>query len=595
MHLAEIPSVGRRVWIAAQRHPALASALLAALLTAPSLGGGFLMDDYMLLARARGESRVYAEPSGPLQLFELLSGKASDTLHGIDAGGLPWWSHPQLRMSFLRPLSSLSHYYELRHLSGLPALMHLHNILLYAALAALAALLYRRFSGSDAAAGLCALLFAVDYTHGAVVGWIANRNALLAALFGLGALWAHDRAYRQGNRAAAALAVGLLGCSLLAGEAGIATCAYLFAHALYVDPRSRARALLSLLPYGVVVLLWRAAFDALGHGSYAMGAYVDPGRHPVDFLWAVLERAPLLLLSQWGAPPAETRLLFNPLGQQLHLAGAYLFCLLAAWLFWPVLSRDRVTRFYLLGMLLALLPICATTPMNRLLLFVGFGAMGLMGELLREVRQRRTHLWPGPTKRRLMGGLAGLLVFVHLVLSPPTLAFQAAMPFGPPDAHERGLLLGPLQPGDGQRDLVLLNPPEVHYARVSLIMREARGLPPPGSLRPVAPGNAGMTIERVDDRSLRIRPDAGFCGSALRLFCGDIAPVQVGTRIAVPGLTVDVEALGQDNLPTVALLRFSKPLHHDGLRLLQWDGQRYRPFVPPPVGHSLRLAGHAIW
>ena len=43
-----------------------------------------------------------------------------------------------------------------------------------------------------------------------------------------------------------------------------------------------------------------------------------------------------------------------------------------------VVRRDRTARFLALGMIFGLLPSTGTFPANRLLTFVGFGAMGLL-------------------------------------------------------------------------------------------------------------------------------------------------------------------------------------------------------------------------
>ena len=52
------------------------------------------------------------------------------------------------------------------------------------------------------AAGLALLMYAIDEAHAATVVWISNRNAVLAAALGFGALLLHDRAARDGDRRA---------------------------------------------------------------------------------------------------------------------------------------------------------------------------------------------------------------------------------------------------------------------------------------------------------------------------------------------------------------------------------------------------------
>src|SRR5437763_1955506 len=74
-----------------------------------------------------------------------------------------------------------------------------------------------------------------DDAHGIVVSWIANRNAVLAAAFGFGALLLHDRAVRESDRRARIAAPVLFAVALLAGEAALATLGYLAAHAVWMQ------------------------------------------------------------------------------------------------------------------------------------------------------------------------------------------------------------------------------------------------------------------------------------------------------------------------------------------------------------------------
>ena len=70
----------------------------------------------------------------------------------MDKGKIPWWANSELKIAFWRPLTSLTHYIEYRFLENHVWLMHLHSILIYGLVAGMAALLYRRFSGTIAAA-----------------------------------------------------------------------------------------------------------------------------------------------------------------------------------------------------------------------------------------------------------------------------------------------------------------------------------------------------------------------------------------------------------------------------------------------------------
>ena len=88
--------------------------------------------------------------------------------------------------------------------------MHAHSLVWLALALFGAALVYRRLLGATWVAGLATLLYAVNDTHGPAVGWIANRNAVIAIALALPVLWLHDRWRRDGWTPGAWLAPLLL-------------------------------------------------------------------------------------------------------------------------------------------------------------------------------------------------------------------------------------------------------------------------------------------------------------------------------------------------------------------------------------------------
>src|SRR5262249_33613344 len=137
------------------------------------------------------------------------------------------------------------------------------------------------------------------------------------------------------------------------------------------------RGCVALVPYAVVLVAWRALRDHWGYGVRDMGLYVDPLTDPGPFAAALVARLPVLLLGQWGLPPSDVAAVLSPRGQTVLWLCALAF---AVWLFivcMPLLSTNRLTRFWATGMLLAMVPVSATFPMDRLLVLPGIGAFGL--------------------------------------------------------------------------------------------------------------------------------------------------------------------------------------------------------------------------
>src|SRR4051812_40779754 len=75
---------------------------LGAVLAAPSVAMGLVMDDYVHVAIMMG---VHALGT-PNDLFTFADGHTSHLQPFIDTGPYPWWTYPQLKLSFFRPLSS---------------------------------------------------------------------------------------------------------------------------------------------------------------------------------------------------------------------------------------------------------------------------------------------------------------------------------------------------------------------------------------------------------------------------------------------------------------------------------------------------------
>jgi hypothetical protein len=560
---------------------------LAVVLAAPSLTVGLCADDWLQLLVARNLHPFAGLPASRLDLFSFVGHDPRDTLLEMNAGVLPWWTDPAVKLAFWRPLSSLTHLADWILWPDHPALMHAQSLAWFAfALVAVAALyrrLFRAFGGGATwAAGLATLLYAVDDAHGPAVGWIANRNAMIAVAAALPVLLLHDRWRREAWRAGAWVAPLWLGVALGAGESALAVVAYLAAYALCLDERAtwRSRAL-SLLPYLPVVIVWRVVYHALGFGTAHSGVYLDPGSEPIAFLRAMPSRATFLLAGQLALPWSDLAVLWDfvsPTAARNVLVFATLIVALMAALFFPLCRRDPLARFFAVGALGALVPICSTFPADRLLWFVGIGAMGLIARWL-ELRPRA---WWSAV-------VAVLLVLVHLVLAAPLLAIRS---------RSMETVLKPLRRADasippsqtvGDGVLVLLNPPSDIFVAYVVIMRaaEGRALPP---TRWLATGTSPVTVTRLDERTLRVRPEDGFIPFiSERMLRRLDRPFARGQLIQLDGLDITITNVMPDGRPAEIVARFDRSLDDPKLHWAAWHTRRFVPWTPPPVGATVVL------
>lgn len=586
--MCESSQLGRARAFLASPRMILVAAGLAIILTLPSLRVGWVLDDYfhqLMLSRPDlldGQDRAAGDS------FRFMDGDPQRTQRLMDLGVVPWWTWPGIRAAFWRPVTAATHWLDYRLWPDSPARMHAQSIAWYGLLAAAVAILYRRIMGPVWIAGLAAVLYAVDDAHGMPVGWLANRNGVLAAFFGVAALIAHDYWRRAGPAWAGVVPVGLLAVSVLSAEAGIATCAYLFAYAVFIDRGTWKRRLVSLAPYVLVVIIWRVAWTLQGYGTQGLGLYTDPLREPAQYLNAVIQKVPLLIVGQWALPPPEVAVVIPTESVRWLWLGALVVTAGLVFLLAPVVRRSAVGRFWACGMLLSLLPVSATLPSDRLLFFVGIGAMALLAMFLQSALSAGTPRWKHTA--------AGLLILIHLIIAPVALAVRAGLPAGPSRMVDALHVRVPFDESLSEQTLVIVNAPSTMHAHYLAIMNPLAGRPTPKHTRVLSPAVPSVRIRRVDEYSLRVRPGRGYLNFPLdKLFRDAHHPLAVGERVKLAGMTVEVTELTADNRPAEALFRFDVPLDDPSLRWLSYKQREFVPFQPPPVGEAIILRVQWPW
>ena len=588
--------------LAQKLRPALASPrlvvrvmALVALLSVPTLFHGFTVDDHFLrgfLLRVPPWAQ-WAPP--PLDLFRFFDGDPAHERSLADAGFAPWWTDPTLHIALFRPLTCFTHWVDFTLWPRLPLLMHVHQVAWYLALVAAAAAFFRRVLGAGWPAGLAFLLYAIDPTHGVLIEWISNRNALVAATFGVLSLVLHDRARREGKGAlslasAACLALGLLGGELALGAAG-----YLVAHALFLDEgRPRAR-IAGLAPHLAVLVAWVVFYRVAGYGARGSGIYVDPGQSPLRFLALAAGNVPLLLQSEIGGISPDI-LVFVQHPSPLVYAGAA--ALVGALLLaLAPLRGDARARYFLTGALLSTLPGAATFASGRLMLLPGLGLLGLVA-LVAEGVVDRTLTWRPGLPRWAALYVAGWAGGVRLLLSPLLLVATSHQMIVLEHIIARyGDGLGDDPALAGQR-VVIVNAPDAFFSYYTLAQRRTLGRVAPDKLLVLAPGVRAMEIERRDASTLLVRSEEGFYRHGSELLTRSLStPMPVGTRVPYADLTVEVTRTDAAGVPTEALFRFDKPLEDASLRWVAWRGPTLAPFALPAVGEAQRIEAQtpALW
>jgi len=533
-------------------------------------------------------------------MFNFASGDVAATERLMDIGIWPWWTFPEIHAAFFRPVAVASHWLDYQFWPDHPPFMHLHSVLWFAVLVHATTKMYRRFLGYAWTAGLAALLYAIDDARGMPVGFLANRNAILATLFGVYAVICHDRWRRDGWAPGAVLAPLLFAVSLLSSEFGIGAAAYLFAHALFIDRGGLRSRVLAMMPYVAVIAAWRVMWTKLGYGIWGVGFYVDPLREPLEYLAALFERAPVLVLGQFLLPPSDLHLLWVDLGLKWPCsAGALAMVVVIAAIMLPRLTKNAATRFWACGALMSLVPICSTFAADRLLFFVGLGGFALIADFVATVQRPQTErglrAMP-PSAFASARTLAILLIVVHLAIAPLALAVRSALPAGPPALVEK--LQVKLHIGNEveRQSVVVINAPLPLLVGYLPQRRALEGLPVPAHTRVLAPCDPnGIVWSRPDANTIVIRPAGGFIAYSFdRLARDSDHAMAAGQRVELTGMTAEVLAVTDDGRPAEVAFHFDVPLEDPTLRWLCWGREGFEPTVPPPIGSQVALE-HNRW
>lgn len=143
-----------------------ALALVAFASHATSLGAGYLVDDHTHRYFARGET-IPGGPRGLWDMYRFADGGVG-VRQAIDEGFHPWWTSSSLKLAFFRPVASLLRFVEEKAFGDHAVFAHLVSCALFVATVVALHAAYRRWIGG-AAAGLAALLFALDDAHATTV------------------------------------------------------------------------------------------------------------------------------------------------------------------------------------------------------------------------------------------------------------------------------------------------------------------------------------------------------------------------------------------------------------------------------------------
>jgi hypothetical protein len=235
-------------------------------------------------------------------------------------------------------------------------------------------------------------------------------------------------------------------------------------------------------------------------------------------------------------------------------------------------------------MVLALMPLGATFSSDRLLVFVGLGAMALLARLFDAWIVDVTSSEGRPDARAVL--TAGL-VLVHLVEAPIALPGRAAQMEIFAAAHDYAAAGIPSDPGVATKTVVVVAAPTVMFANYIQAEREVAGVPRPERLYVLAGASSKIRVVRSATNSLTLTPEQGFVYTPLEQHYRGATSMRAGGRVVLGAMTATVESQTSDARPATVKFSFEGPPAR--YVFVKWDGGRYVPFELPAVGQAVTL------
>jgi len=565
---------------------ACAVLLLGVAVQAPSLWNGFFGDDYIQQAVLDGHMPANV-PLRPWNLYDF--GGLREWSEKSDAWTPIWWTLPGWQIRFVRPLASASIWLDHAVFGRAAWKYHVTSLVWYAIVLILALALLRSLGLGRPAALLGAALYACTNGAAMPVGWIANRNTVLATAATLAALLCVVR-LRSRWRVAAALALGAVavGCK----ESGV-TAFVLVAVWLVLEARSdgdagrRRRALAGAGLALAIAAAYLAALALAGVGTRSL-FYATPWREPMRYLanLAVLGSAGLLRLVT--PVSIDLRMMLPGVGTWLTMAGALLACPVA-FAVWRRTREHPAARFLAAWLVLSLAVEGSAPPSDRLLLQAALGSAGLMALFIQGTLARGA---TGTGAWRREKALAWALVVVAGVLSGANAAAQSiSLTMISRQLRER-VLATDVGPTVGRRlDAVVLQAADsmLPFLLTSTWWGEANRRDVRFSIFQM--GRRGLEWTRESDRTCTLRSTGApfLTGLFETVFRSGPRMPPVGQRFISPLFTAEVIEGGRAG-PRALRLDFHRSLDAPDLRFLVPDKSgRLRPIAAPPVGTTIRL------
>jgi hypothetical protein len=549
--------------------------LLGVALHLPALHLGFMADDWG--QQLTLEQPIAGSTMQPWSLYDFGTRASIAQTFGDDSV-MPWWTDPEWKARFFRPLTSVVLWGESELLGRNGPARHALGLLWQALFLTLAWRLFRTLGLTHGRALLALAVLACEDGAMMSVGWLANRNSLLEGVASAGALLAALRARERGGAACIALALGLGALAFGAKESGLAAwlgCLFLWARA--PAPAARRGALVA----GACFVLALVFLLAAGYGTRSL-FYPTPWGDPLRYarhLVGLVSGTPLALLGPWPLDALE----MVPGAFPVLTAGALVVLYFLRGPLGAAARRVPHAPALLLFALASLGIQACALPSDRLLFVPALALAPFVALLLEELCQGAA------AAARVWRVLGRALVVTSLPLSALFLVLRGALIAGL-SAQVAGVFATmELEPSPlARRDVLLLSSPTV----LAMLSPQAGWRFATGErqtrFHPLQMTRRGLALTRIDAHTLEIESlDEPFLTTPFEgVFLGaGGAPTRGEVRT---NEAFEFEFL--DGPPARRVrVRGREELGSTRYRMLAWREGRWRAFALPAPGERLEL------
>lgn len=558
-----------------------------------SLVAGFGMDDFAQLAMLDG---VYPVPRAPWDLFSFSKGDPAEVHALMSKGSLAWWSHPELKLCALRPLSSLLMALDVALFGHAAVWHHAHSLLWWSLMLLALAVLLRRLLPPRWAA-LALLLYALDECHTYPIGWLANRNAIVSATFCFLALHAHVRHREDGWARGRWLSPLLLLLGFCGGEYALCILPFFVLYELFSGPGSRGQRARALGPMLALFFIYVAVHRAMGFGSFASNVYVDPVREPLAWLDIARFRVPILVADMFLAIPTGKLALTPDLMKLQSNLGPVALAVVGITLpgVWRRLDARGRTRLLWLSLasIFAILPVSSSFVSARLLLIPAAGGHVIVAAMILDAGDR---LRDPAVRRRISTALrtilAAALLVAHMGLATWWGVEETRNIYRLNEGTRQAALLMPIDDErlPRQRHVVLVagDPMTLLYPA---LVRWVEGHPLPRSRWVLSMAPYPHLLTRTSDNAFEMAVVGGtmLMGQVERLFRRGAYPFAVGEQVRLDGMTITMLAVDGDGRPFKVRFEFETSLDDPDLVFLLATKKGMLRYPMGPVGATLPI------